>query len=153
MFLIEVLRSCGTTSASRVLDIGASRLTSLLGSELGARVETMGLERANAKGLAHHRFDLNALQERGQRRPDIGPYGVIVFAEVLEHLYTAPEIVLPCLRELLVPGGGRRGGRDPTKRAGMTPANLFTRTSRRWQECRVKLTCLTDAGPAVVMHP
>ena len=28
-----------------------------------------------------------------------------MFAEVLEHLYTAPELVLPYLRELLVPGG------------------------------------------------
>ena len=35
----------------------------------------------------------------------MGPYDVIVFAEVIEHLYTAPELVLPYLRELLVLGG------------------------------------------------
>ncbi|HXU02733.1 MAG TPA: methyltransferase domain-containing protein, partial [Polyangia bacterium] len=45
------------------------------------------------------------LQDPAQRRADVGPYDVIVFAEVIEHLYTAPELVLPYLRDLLVPGG------------------------------------------------
>jgi Methyltransferase domain len=106
MFLIEVLRERGATATSRILDIGASPLTSLLASELGVRVESMGLEaEASPNAGVHHRFDLNALQDRGQWRTDLGPYDVIVFAEVLEHLYTAPELVLPYLRELLVPGG------------------------------------------------
>jgi 2-polyprenyl-3-methyl-5-hydroxy-6-metoxy-1,4-benzoquinol methylase len=105
-FLIEVLRDRGATATWRVLDIGASPLTSLLASELGVRVESMGLEReARGEAAVHHRFDLNALEDRGQWRTDLGPYDVIVFAEVLEHLYTAPELVLPYLRELLVPGG------------------------------------------------
>ena len=106
MFLIEVLRSCGAKASSRILDIGASPLSSLIAAELGIRVESMGLESASeAKDFTHHQFDLNALQDRTQWRTDFGPYDIIVFAEVLEHLYTAPELVLPYLRELLVTGG------------------------------------------------
>jgi trans-aconitate methyltransferase len=105
-FLIEVLRSCRVTASSRILDIGASPLSSLIATELAIRVESMGLEtESDAKDFAHHQFDLNALQDRTQWRTDLGPYDIIVFAEVLEHLYTAPELVLPYLRELLVPGG------------------------------------------------
>ena len=106
MFLIDVLRSCGATATSRILDIGASPLSSLIATELGIRVESMGLEsESEANDFAHHRFDLNALQDRTQWRTEFGQYDIIVFAEVLEHLYTAPELVLPYLRELLVPGG------------------------------------------------
>ncbi len=106
MFLIDVLRSCGTTASSRILDIGASPLSSLIATELGIRVESMGLEsESEANDFAHHQFDLNALQDRTQWRTEFGLYDIIVFAEVLEHLYTAPELVLPYLRELLVPGG------------------------------------------------
>src|SRR4051812_26265154 len=106
MFLIEALRSCGATASSRILDIGVSPLSSLIATELGIRVDSMGLESASeAKDFAHHQFDLNALQDQAQWKTDFGPYDIIVFAEVLEHLYTAPELVLSYLRELLVPGG------------------------------------------------
>src|SRR5678815_4475864 len=82
LFLIDVLRGCGATMTSRILDIGASQLTSLIAAEVGAHVESLGLEsEANAKKIVHHQFDLNALQDRAQRRPEFGPYDVIVFAE------------------------------------------------------------------------
>ena len=66
----------------------------------------MGLEsESEAKGFVHHQFDLNALQDGTRSKTKVGPYDIIVFAEVMEHLYTAPELVLPYLRELLVPNG------------------------------------------------
>jgi len=106
LFLIDVLRSCGATSASRILDIGVSPLTSLIADELGVRVESMGLEAPiESTGGRHHQFDLNAVQDQRQWMTALGPYDIIVFAEVLEHLYTAPELVLSYLRELLVPDG------------------------------------------------
>lgn len=106
LFLLRVLRTCGATAQSRILDIGASQLTLLIARELGVRVESMGLEDdAETNEVRHHRFDLNAVQDRPQWKLDIGPYDIVVFAEVLEHLYTAPELVLRYLRELLVPGG------------------------------------------------
>jgi len=106
VFLLDLLRTCGATGTSRILDIGASQLTSWIASELGVHVESMGLEEdARFENVTHHRFDLNAAQDRSQWRLDIGPYDIIVFAEVLEHLFTAPELVLQYLRELVVPGG------------------------------------------------
>jgi len=106
-FLIDVLRSRAGRRGDRLLDVGASELTSFLAAELGNRVESLGLEadRQTRGGLRHHRFDLNDTQYRDRWRMDIGPYDVIVFAEVLEHLYTAPELVLSYLKELLVPDG------------------------------------------------
>jgi 2-polyprenyl-3-methyl-5-hydroxy-6-metoxy-1,4-benzoquinol methylase len=105
-FVLNVLRARGVTASSRILDIGASQLTSLIAKEFEVQVESMGMEdEAKTNGFTHHRFDLNAVQDRSQWKMDIGPYDIIVFAEVLEHLYTAPELVLRYLRELLVPGG------------------------------------------------
>ena len=105
-FLIDVLRGCGATASSRILDIGASQLTSLIAAEVGGRVESMGLEsEGDRERFVHHQFDLNAVQDRAEWRTDLGQYDVVVFAEVVEHLHTAPELVLPYLRELLVPGG------------------------------------------------
>jgi trans-aconitate methyltransferase len=90
----------------RVLDIGPSPLTDLLRHRLGFPVDTMGLEAENETSVGRHfRFDLNEAQERDRWRTDVGPYDLIVFAEVIEHLYTAPELVLSYLRHLLGPGG------------------------------------------------
>jgi trans-aconitate methyltransferase len=105
-FVLNVLRAAGVTASSRILDIGASQLTSLIANELDVQVESMGMEDgARTDGFTHHRFDLNTVQDRSQWKMDLGPYDIIVFAEVLEHLYTAPELVLRYLRELIVPGG------------------------------------------------
>jgi 2-polyprenyl-3-methyl-5-hydroxy-6-metoxy-1,4-benzoquinol methylase len=105
-FVLNVLRAAGVTSSSRILDIGASQLTSLIAKEFDAQIESMGMEDgAKTNGFTDHHFDLNAVQDRSQWKMDVGPYDIIVFAEVLEHLYTAPELVLRYLRELLLPGG------------------------------------------------
>jgi hypothetical protein len=105
-FLIDTLRGCALRDGCRLLDVGASPLTSLLSKELNVRVDSLGLEPDREIGGAHHyHFDLNDTQYRDRWRMDLGPYDVILFAEVLEHLYTAPELVLGYLRELLVPSG------------------------------------------------
>jgi 2-polyprenyl-3-methyl-5-hydroxy-6-metoxy-1,4-benzoquinol methylase len=109
-FLLDAVRPYVARAGCRVLDVGASQLTSLLGAELGLRVDSLGLEpdRQVVDGdgeVRHYRFDLNDAQHRERWRTDVGPYDVIVFAEVLEHLYTAPELVLAYLRELLAPAG------------------------------------------------
>lgn len=90
----------------RVLDIGPSPLTDMLRSRLNVSLDTLGLEPdRDTESGKHFRFDLNDAQERGRWRLDLGPYDVIVFAEVIEHLYTAPELVLDYLARLLAPGG------------------------------------------------
>src|SRR4051794_35495630 len=93
-FVLDVLRAGGVTASSRILDVGASQLTSLIAKELDVQVESMGMEEeGETNGLMHRRFDLNNVQDRAQWKMDIGPYDIIVVAEVLEHLYTAPELV------------------------------------------------------------
>jgi len=95
-----------TLPRARILDIGPSPLTDMLRSRLDVPVDTLGLEPERNTGAGtHFRFDLNDAQERDRWRRDVGPYDVIVFAEVIEHLYTAPELVLDYLASLLSPGG------------------------------------------------
>ncbi len=95
----------------RVLDVGPSPFTAMLRETLGAPVDTLGLEAERPSADAEHdrghhlRFNLNDAQYRERWRLDFGRYDLIVFAEVIEHLFTAPELVLAYLRELLVPGG------------------------------------------------
>lgn len=90
----------------RVLDIGPSTLTALLAESLARPVDTLGWEdvAANGTGGVHHPFDLNSLLD-GDEPTGLGTYGLIVFCEVLEHLYIAPEHVLEFVRRHLAPGG------------------------------------------------
>jgi SAM-dependent methyltransferase len=104
--LIEAARPYVVRSDCRVLDVGTSPLTLLLARDLKVRVDSLGLEGDCEMGVGfHYRFDLNDAQERARWRTEIGPYDLMVFAEVIEHLYTAPELVLAYLREILVPDG------------------------------------------------
>jgi SAM-dependent methyltransferase len=101
--------------ATRVLDIGRSRLTSLLAAayddvvSLGMPYETAPdfqgyLAPQDGRALRHIAFDLNTLRAGGPL-PEAGTFDLIVFAEVIEHLYTAPELVLAAMRAQLAPGG------------------------------------------------
>jgi len=105
-FILGVVSQHVRAPEPRVLDIGASPLTELLRQRTRGAVDALGLEpdATGARGR-HYRFDLNDAQFRDRWRLDLGPYDVIVFAEVIEHLYTAPELVLDYLRHLLAPGG------------------------------------------------
>jgi SAM-dependent methyltransferase len=74
--------------------------------DLGIRVDSLGLEPdAELSTGRHYCFDLNETQYRDRWRSGLGPYDLVVFAEVIEHLYTAPELVLDFLGRLLVPRG------------------------------------------------
>src|SRR3954466_13555333 len=71
-FVLNVLRAAGVTSSSRILDIGASQLTSLIAKELDAQIESMGMEdEGKTNGFTHHHFDLNAVQDRSQWKMDV----------------------------------------------------------------------------------
>jgi len=90
---------------ARILDIGKSAFAGALHDEFGP-VDTLGLNEEQATGYGHHHhFDLNACQDRSAWRDDLPGYDIIVFAEVIEHLYTSPNHVLPFLRSLLNDGG------------------------------------------------
>jgi 2-polyprenyl-3-methyl-5-hydroxy-6-metoxy-1,4-benzoquinol methylase len=103
-FLMELVENRVNGSA-RILDVGPSPFTSML-RELKSPIDSLGLEPESSASAGHHyHFNLNDTQYREKWRQDLGPYDVIVFAEVLEHLFTAPELVLTYVRTLLAPGG------------------------------------------------
>jgi hypothetical protein len=58
--------------------------------------------RGNAE--EHFEFDLNDAQYR-DRWLSVAPHDIVVMAEVIEHLYTAPKLVLACVASWLRPGG------------------------------------------------
>lgn len=87
----------------RVLDIGRSVFTDALRARFGT-VDTLGFGEDHAGETGnHYGYDLNHV--RHGWRENLPRYDHIVFAEVLEHLYTSPAEVLPFLRDLLAEGG------------------------------------------------
>ena len=105
-FAIEVLRSCGAGNTSRILDVGPSALTQIIADEFCIRPHSLGLEpECETERFVHYQVDLNAVHERMHWRAEIGPYDIVVFSEVIEHLYAAPEFALQYLHRLLVPDG------------------------------------------------
>ncbi|HEV8577948.1 MAG TPA: class I SAM-dependent methyltransferase [Thermoanaerobaculia bacterium] len=105
-YLLEVLAKHGLGTDSKVLDIGPSRLTTLIRERFGIAVDSLGFgeDRVTAEGR-HFAFDLNLAQRRENWRRDLPRYDFVVMAEVLEHLYTSPQLVLSFVRTLLSDGG------------------------------------------------
>jgi hypothetical protein len=104
-FLMKVVT--GQVGAScRILDIGPSPFTKMLRDSLRSPIDSLGLEPESASAAGrHYHFNLNDTQVPAKCRRDLGPYDLIIFAEVVEHLFTAPELVLSYLHGLLSPGG------------------------------------------------
>ncbi|HEV2273502.1 MAG TPA: class I SAM-dependent methyltransferase [Acidobacteriaceae bacterium] len=112
----EIMRLCRTyvpDPSARVLDIGRSELTAHLAGFYG-NVRTLGLDPGTDDGghreltalhaVPHITFDL-LRADRLSEWPDCGPFDLIVFSEVLEHLSIAPEYTLAFLRSLLTDKG------------------------------------------------
>ena len=92
--------------SSVVLDIGRSTLTELIAERFKVRVDTLGFHADTQHATGRHfEFDLNDAANPGAWRADVGTYDVIVLAEVIEHLYTAPSHVLRFITSRLEPGG------------------------------------------------
>lgn len=104
--LLRAIDRLGAESGAPCLDVGPSPFTQVLRQKTGMRVDSLGLQ-PDQKGREgdHFELDLNHCQQVRKCRRDLGPYKIIVLAEVLEHLYTSPYLVLAYLRSLLVPGG------------------------------------------------
>jgi cyclopropane fatty-acyl-phospholipid synthase-like methyltransferase len=104
--VLDTLAHHGVGARSKVLDIGRSRLTELMHEQFGCQVDSLGFggDSPTPEGR-HFEFDLNRSQRPEDWRTDLPRYDVIVMAEVIEHLYTAPQLVLRFIRTLLVPGG------------------------------------------------
>ena len=87
------------------LDIGPGFQTTLLHDAFPAlEIDTLGGGFVPDFARRHHEFDLNDFHYP-ERDPGLAKYDLILFCEVIEHLYTMPETVLTRLRPHL-----RRGG-------------------------------------------
>jgi len=105
-FLLHLLDRHLTATPARVLDIGRSALTDLMAERLQVPVDSLGFapDGPTASGR-HYHFDLNRAQHEPDWRRDLPPYDLLVMAEVIEHLYTAPSLVLRFLGTIVRPGG------------------------------------------------
>jgi hypothetical protein len=111
--MLTLCRSQVGNSAARVLDIGRSELTSVL-KNYYKDVSTLGLEMdaddgghreiGELAGTPHFCFDLLSAEDVSSW-PQCGRFDLIVFSEVLEHLWVAPEYVFGLLRFLLADHG------------------------------------------------
>lgn len=113
-YLLETCVRYVPQRQSRVLDIGRSQFSYNLAdyysdvTTLGFLPEGVGGHavfcNTQPKTIPHVTFDLNQTQD-----PDswlkLPAFDLIVMAEVLEHLYTAPELVFLFLRSILREGG------------------------------------------------
>lgn len=100
------LSRCGSASPG-ILVVGSSHETLLMAGRFPeARIDTLGAydSRYAAPGGIHYEMDLNLCRTRADW-PAIGPYDVVIMAEVIEHLQTSPRAGLRFLRGVLRPGG------------------------------------------------
>lgn len=108
--LDELLAGATADDPVEVLEFGPHLLTRMMTNRYGPRIRlaTIGhpYERMmTAEQLATHTtFDFNDAQYP-DRWPSVPAADVVIFCEVLEHLYTAPSLVLAMLHRLTAPGG------------------------------------------------
>jgi SAM-dependent methyltransferase len=108
LLLAEVERSLASIDRPRILDVGHSWESEAMRRLLpGAVVDTLGFEDSRfppGENERHVQFDLNDANDPALW-PALADYDLVVAAEVLEHLYTAPEQVLAFLGSQLRPRG------------------------------------------------
>ena len=108
VLLRVVLRLLAGKDAPRILNVGPMFETALLRERVpGAVVDTLGFAPSlfpPGRGERHLELDLNRPGETSAPAGD-GSYDAIVMGEVIEHLHTAPSIVLRYLAGWLGPGG------------------------------------------------
>ena len=105
-YLLDLIAGYIDKETPRVLDIGRSRLTDLIHESYHVPVDSLGFGSDSQSNTGNHfEFDLNHAQERGKWRQGIPIYRLVIMAEVIEHLHTAPEHVLKFIAGLLQEDG------------------------------------------------
>lgn len=110
--LLEVLRqftALDSLEAPRVADIGPGLQTELVAARWpAAQITTVGYDdHAQSTYAGNIEYDLNATYDKASWPvvSEADQFDVVVFCEVIEHLYTTPIAVLGWLRTLVKPGG------------------------------------------------
>jgi Methyltransferase domain len=105
-FLLRLLAELGLNENTTIMDIGETELTTRMRNTFGMPVDSLGLGVDSATQAGRHfEFDLNRTQRRENWRTNLPTYSFVVMAEVLEHLYTAPQLVLAFVNSLLAQNG------------------------------------------------
>lgn len=104
--LALILEELGINSSSKILDVGPTFTALFFHRQFGCTVDALSFSPDEETPFGfNYQFDLNDSQFEDQWREDMPQYPVVVFAEVIEHLYTAPEVVLKFLASVTEPGG------------------------------------------------
>ncbi|MBS1706375.1 MAG: methyltransferase domain-containing protein [Armatimonadetes bacterium] len=104
--LLTILESLGTTQESKLLDVGPTFTSILFHHHFNCTVDSLSFSPDETTPFGtNYEFDLNRSQRKETWRTDLGGYDAVVFAEVIEHLYTAPSVALEYLKSLVKPGG------------------------------------------------
>ncbi len=114
--LVSEIRAELPDDSIRILDIGPSYLTELLGFHFkNDTIYSMGF--SNSEGRGGHfpetvtldnetfiAYDLNDSQDKGKWIP-VPECDIVIMAEVIEHLYTAPQLILDFIQTFLKVNG------------------------------------------------
>lgn len=104
--LLLVLESLGVKPTDRILDVGPTFTAILLNRHFGCAVDSLSFSPDTATPFGKNfQFDLNQSIHPEARRDDLPQYRFIVFTEVIEHLFTAPQHALRYLKDRCEPGG------------------------------------------------
>ncbi len=110
-YLNNLCKTLNSDKSAKILDIGRSGLSVLL-TKYYSNVTTLGLDLGIDKGghreretidLKHIVFDLN--ESKNVEKWTDEKFDLIVYSEVIEHIYEAPEFSLLFLNYLLNPDG------------------------------------------------
>ena len=102
-FILENLP--GDLTGKKVLDVGVSSFTPMLQELLpDSEIWAMGLEKTAPGFLPHPERFISHNLESPDPAPG-GPFDLLIFGEVIEHLAASPRAVLAKLAGLLRPGG------------------------------------------------
>lgn len=92
----------------KILDIGPGFQTEILRKTLpNAIINTLGFQDIRFQLRPqdqHFEFDLNNAQFQ-EKWLKLEPHDLLIFAEVIEHLYTSPALALKCLTTWMAPDG------------------------------------------------
>jgi len=104
--MLAALEALGINDQSRLLDVGPTFSSLLLNKHFRCHVDALSFSPDEQTPFGtNYEFDLNKSQYEADWRKIEGEFDAIVFAEVLEHLHTAPSVVLRYLASLVKPGG------------------------------------------------
>lgn len=111
------IRESNFNNKISTLDIGPSFFTELYQLEFPNDIlHTFGFDyeegrgghfpkEINYKKSLHFHYDLNHSQHSDILPENLPKFDIVIMAEVIEHLYTAPEIVLKCIKQTIKKNG------------------------------------------------